>query len=226
MRTPGEEVPQAVGFCLGEGIVDSPDDIRTVGYDDQLDSNLVDVWLQPQRASRVRGILERKRLVSQTSCGICGKNLIEDLHQNLTPADDSFVVPVERVFACLAGLDQRQQHYATTRASHAAALFDDRLELISMAEDVGRHNALDKAIGRAFIDERLPRARLLVLSSRNSYELVQKAARARIPIVVSRSRPTALAVELGESLGMTLTFPNGSDLIVVCGEGRIGVETG
>ena len=225
MRTPGGEREQAVGFCLGEGIVDSPDDIATIGFDDLVDPNVIDLWLRPERLARVRELLGRKRFVSQTSCGICGKQLIEDLHQDLTPAKDGFTVGIDRLFGCLAALDETQEYYETTRASHAALLFDERAKLMCFAEDVGRHNALDKAIGLAFLARRLPDARIAVLSSRNSYELIQKTARARIPILVSKSRPTALAVALGKSLNMTLAFPDKSRLVVVCGESRILLGT-
>ncbi len=221
MRTPGEERAQAVGFCLGEGILDTLDDLRSVGYDEHQDPNVIDIWLRPGRATQVADILGQQRFVSQTSCGICGKRLIEDLHQDLPPAPDGFAVSATRVRRCLDQLDERQQYYLSTRASHAACLFDEQTALIAFAEDVGRHNALDKAIGHALLSGRLLDARLVVLSSRNSFELIQKTARARIPILVSKSRPTALAVALGKSLEMTLAFPDKADLVVVCGEHRI-----
>ena len=93
--------------------------------------------------------------------------------------------------------------------------------MLAFAEDVGRHNALDKAIGKALLDGTLATARVLVMSSRLSYELVQKAARARLPIVFSESRPTGLAVDMGRALAMTLGFPSGGDLALVCGGERI-----
>jgi len=96
------------------------------------------------------------------------------------------------------------------------------LEKIAFSEDVGRHNALDKAVGKAFMDNTLRHAKILVLSSRISYELIQKAARAHIPVMISNSRPTALAVEMGKQLNMTLAFPGKeAELIIMCGEKRI-----
>ena len=101
-------------------------------------------------------------------------------------------------------------------------LIDKQLEIISFAEDVGRHNALDKAIGKGFINRKLHGAAILILSSRISYELVQKAARAHLPIMISKSRPTALAAEMGKALNMTLACTGKeSELIIVCGENRI-----
>jgi FdhD protein len=109
--------------------------------------------------------------------------------------------------------------------SHAALILDDQLEAVSFAEDVGRHNALDKAIRKAFMNRTLSKARILVLSSRISYELVQKAGRAHLPIIISASRPTALAVEMAKALNMTIAFSaDESEVSVVCGENRIKRE--
>jgi FdhD protein len=225
MRTPGEELFHAAGFCLGEGIADSPDDFLSLGYCRDLDPNVIDVRLSPERVEKIPEILERNFFFSQTSCGICGKEMVRDLVQALMPAENGLEVEIARIFECVAVLSRKQSHYQTTRGSHAALIMDGRLDVISFAEDVGRHNALDKAIGKAFLDRSLPSARILVLSSRISFEMVQKAARARIPMMVSESRPTALAVETAKSLNMTLAFPSEqSDLIIVCGENRIVLE--
>lgn len=221
MRTPGEERFHAAGFCLGEGVVDSPEDFKTIGYDDASDPNVIDVWLEPDWSEGNQERLERRFFISQTSCGICGKELMEDLHQILTPAPDGFGITLAEAMDCVSTLSSKQQHYQTTRGSHAALLFDEELEVLAFAEDVGRHNALDKAIGKAFLDGSLPQARVGVMSSRLSYELVQKAARAHLPILLSESRPTGLAVDMGRALNMTLGFPSGDELVVVCGEGRI-----
>ncbi len=222
MRTPGEEEAHAVGFALGEGIIASHGDLQRIGYDPVAEANIVDLWLQPERHSRIHDRLERRFFVSQTSCGICGKELLEDLQQNLVPAEHDFEIGLDAVFDCINTLTESQQHYQTTRGSHAALIFDAALEPIAFSEDVGRHNALDKSIGKALLDRTLVTARVAVLSSRISYELVQKAARARIPVMVSASRPTSLAVEMALGLDMTLAFPaSGDELVVVCGERRV-----
>ena len=222
MRTPGDERAHAAGFCLGEGIVSSPDDIETLGYGEGLDPNIVDVWLKPERHDKIHDRLERRFFVSQTSCGICGKELIEDLQQILVPSEAVFELSIDRAFDCIRKLSDSQEHYQTTRGSHAALLFDGELDVLSFAEDVGRHNALDKAIGEAFLAGEISRARLAVLSSRISYELVQKAARAHLPMMLSESRPTSLAVEIGQALDMTLAYPaSETDLVAACGDGRI-----
>jgi FdhD protein len=222
MRTPGDEVFHAAGFCLGEGIIDSLDDITTIGYDKDLDANVVDIWLTSERRKKIPHLLKRKSYVSQTSCGICGKKMIEDLNQVLKPAENGFEVELGPAFDCIGKLSKTQEYYQRTRGSHAALIFDHKLQPIAFAEDVGRHNGLDKAIGKAFMDNTLSTASLLVLSSRISYELVQKAARANIPVMISNSRPTALAAQMGQSLNMTMAFPaKESDLVIVCGEHRI-----
>jgi len=222
MRTPGEEVFHAAGLCLGEGIVDSPDDFATIGYCEELDPNAIDIRLRPERRQRIPDILDRRGFVSQTSCGICGKEMIRDLFQILAPAQDDFKIEISRVLDCANRLSRNQSYYQRTKGSHAAMIFDNQLEVISFAEDVGRHNALDKAIGKAFMNKKLPEASILILSSRISYELVQKAARAQIPIMISKSRPTALAAEMGLALNMTLACsPSESELIIVSGEKRL-----
>ncbi|MDZ7582004.1 MAG: formate dehydrogenase accessory sulfurtransferase FdhD [Deltaproteobacteria bacterium] len=222
MRTPGEEIFHAAGFCLGEGLADSPDDFLTIGFCKDLDPNVIEIKLKPERREKIKDIIERRSFVSQTSCGLCGKELVKDLFQVLTPAENGFRVDVNRLFDCIGRLSENQKYYQRTRGSHAAIIFNRQLEMISFAEDVGRHNALDKAIGKVFLSGKLPEAVILILSSRISYELVQKAARARLPIMISMSRPTALAAEMGQALNMTLACADKeSELILVCGESRI-----
>jgi len=222
MRTPGEESFHAAGFCLGEGIADSPDDFMIIGYGKDLNPNVIDIRLKPERHEKIHDLLDRRGFVSQTSCGICGKEMVKDLYQVLTPADDGFRVEIKRIFDCVSELSKNQNYYQKTRGSHAAMIFDNQLEVLSFAEDVGRHNALDKAIGKLFMSRKLPQGAVLILSSRISYELVQKASRAHLPIMISMSRPTALAAEMGRALNMTLACADKeSELLVVCGEERI-----
>ena len=222
MRTPGEELFHAAGFCLGEGIADSPDDFSTIGYCKDLDPNVIDIRIKPERREKIHDILDRRGFVSQTSCGICGKEMVKDLYQILMPAKNGVQVEINRIYDCISKLSENQNYYQKTRGSHAAMILDQQLEMISFAEDVGRHNALDKAIGKAFINRRLPEAVILILSSRISYELVQKASRAQLPIMISKSRPTALAAEMGLALNMTLACTDkGSELLIFCGENRI-----
>jgi FdhD protein len=222
MRTPGEEIFHAAGFCLGEGLVDKRDDFLTVGYCQDLDPNVIDVKISPHRLEKISDLLDRRGFISQTSCGICGKEMIKDLFKIISPIEENRKVSIDRLFECIDSLPKHQDHYKRTRGSHAVMLFDYQFEILSFSEDVGRHNALDKAIGKAFMSGKLSDAFIAVLSSRLSYELIQKLARARIPVLVSNSRPTALAAEMGINLNMTLACKaKESELILISGDDRI-----
>lgn len=221
MRTPGDEIYHAAGFFLSEGLVNHKDNFTTIGYCTEEDVNVVTATLQPERKRVVKDLLERRGFVSQTSCGICGKELIKDIYQIVTPVARHLTMSIGDVGSCFAKLVDKQSLYKTTRGAHAAMILDTRLNPISFAEDVGRHNALDKAIGRVFMETRLHESGLAVMSSRISYELVQKAARAGLEMIVALSRPTALAVELASRLNMTLAcIDKGDAVMVFCGSER------
>ena len=222
MRTPGDEIAHVAGFCLGEGLVDSPDDFASLAFCDGTDSNVVTVMLNPSRREKISEVLDRRGYISQTSCGLCGKEIVEDLYQALRPLPDTIKIDMDQGLKCLERLSSQQPLREKTKAAHAAVLYRSDYRLLSTAEDVGRHNALDKAIGKIFLEKKLQEAALLILSSRISYELVQKAARARIPVVLAMSRPTSLAVTLASELNMTLAcHDKGSGLYVFCGEHRL-----
>jgi FdhD protein len=202
--------------------VNTPDDVNTISCCDGDDSNVVAVTLNPSSRNKIIDILDRRGFISQTSCGICGKEIVEDLYQMVRPISDNTRVNAGLALECLENLSRYQPLRDKTRASHAAALYSSDFKLLSVAEDVGRHNALDKAIGKLFLDRTLEKAVLLTLSSRISYELVQKAARARIPIILAFSRPTSLAVELASGLNMTLAcLSDNTGLYIFCGEHRL-----
>lgn len=211
MRTPGDEIAHVAGFCLGEGIVSSPDDFANLAYCEG-DVNVVTATLTPERREKVSSLLSRRGFISQTSCGICGRELIDDMKQHIPRVDSDQRISMDRVISCLKDLSTHQPLRDKTRASHGSALYRSDGSLLVCAEDVGRHNALDKAVGRVFLDGKGHEVALLVLSSRISYELVQKAGRAKIPVVAGLSRPTAFAVNLAEQLGITL----------ICGDGKGG----
>lgn len=222
MRTPGEEISHVAGFCLGEGLVDKPQDFATIAHCENMDPNVVTVSLHPARRKRVADLLKRRGFISQTSCGICGKEMIKDMSQIVTLITDETTINMSQAIACAEQLAEHQELYEKTRGSHAVMLYDSQLNVLAVAEDVGRHNALDKAIGKVFMAGQLANARLAVLSSRISYELVQKAGRAHVPILISLSRPTALAVEFGQELNMTLACKGeDSEFLVFCGEERL-----
>jgi FdhD protein len=222
MRTPGDEIPLAAGLCLSEGIADSYADIQNLAFCDGSDTNVVTVTLHPRRRQQIPHILDRRGFISQSSCGICGKELIKDIIQDIEPLDNERVFEIDIIYQLLGQLSTLQPLRQTTRSSHAALIFSTELKLLSRAEDVGRHNALDKAIGKLFMRRTLEQACVVVLSSRVSYELVQKASRARIPFIISVSRPTALAVRLAEQLNLTLACnAKGSGLMIYTGQHRL-----
>lgn len=222
MRTPGDEIAHAAGFCLSEGLVESPDDIASIGFCSDIDENSVMVKLNENRKKLIPEQLERRGFLSQTSCGICGREMIEDLTDNLKVVDQKSEITYRQVLECVEKFFGHQEYYARTRGTHAVMLFDSRLDIIVKAEDVGRHNAMDKSIGAVFLDNRMSDVYLAVLSSRLSFEMIQKAARGGIPILISLSHPTSMAVELGLKLNMTLVcLDKKSGFIVPCGENRV-----
>lgn len=223
MRTPGDEIAHVAGFCLTEGIIDTPDDLTSIGFCEGDDTNVVTVTLTPSRRGKISEILDRRGFISQSSCGLCGKELVKDLFQIIKPLESNRPIEIKKALYFLEQLSSIQPLRRQTLAAHAAAIYGSDLELLAVAEDVGRHNALDKSIGKIFLNRQLAQAELLVLSSRISYELVQKSARARIPVILAHSRPTALAVELAASLNITLASLDDEDagLYIFCGEQRL-----
>lgn len=226
MRTPGDEIAHTAGFCLAEGLVDHPEEIVTIGFCEENETNVATVTLTDERRSSIAGLLERKGFVSQTSCGICGKEIIADIRQILVPSKEDSVFETERLMECIETLSSSQPLYEKTRGAHAAIIFDKNMTRMASAEDVGRHNALDKAIGKVFMEKRIKDASLGIMSSRLSYELVQKAARAGLEMLVGISMPTALAVDLADSVNMSLASTKNGRLMVFCGDQRISLRSG
>ena len=222
MRTPGDERAHAAGFCLGEGIVDELSDFQSISRCEGEESNVIAVTLTDERRRRIEHMMDRRGFVSQTSCGICGREVIDDVRRFAGPIENGKVVSIDGALGTMDHFNDLQTLREKTKATHAAAIYDGNLSLLSISEDVGRHNALDKAVGRLFLENTLSQAALVILSSRISYELVQKAARARIPIILAISRPTTLAVSLAKELNLTLAcLSRDSDLYVFCGEERL-----
>jgi FdhD protein len=209
MRTPGDDFDLAAGWLLAEGIVSRPDEIvrfehcRDVRSPEE-EGNVVIV-----RATAPAGALGRARrmLVTTSSCGLCGKGSIESVHASFPPVESE--EPVDpRVLARLPeALRDAQSAFAETGGLHAAGVFSPGGELLVAREDVGRHNAVDKSIGHLFREGRLPLREggaILLVSGRASFEIVQKAVAARIPVVAAVSAPSSLAVELARDSNVTL----------------------
>ncbi|NYJ31756.1 FdhD protein [Galbitalea soli] len=233
MRTPGHDFELAAGFLVSEGVISAAEHFRTARYcagatEEGLNTyNVVDVTLG-------RGVpapdpsLERN-FYTTSSCGLCGKASIDSVrtHSHWRVADDDLVVTAE----LLAGLPDRlraqQEVFEKTGGLHAAGLFDGRTgELLVLREDVGRHNAVDKVIGWALTEGRLPlRGTVLMVSGRSSFELTQKALMAGIPMLAAVSAPSSLAAELATEVGITLVgFLRGSSMVVYSRPDRISAE--
>jgi FdhD protein len=212
MRTPGHDEELALGFLYGEGLIDAP---RAAGPTDDFAANIVAVSGPLLRDPGTR------RFYTTSSCGVCGKGALEEVAVLSAPLPDG--PRVER--ALLAALPDRLEQPGFTRTGglHATGLFTAEGELVCSREDVGRHNAMDKVIGRALLDGGLPlHERLLCVSGRLSFELVQKAAVAGAPVLVGVGAPSSLAIELAADRGMTLCgFARGGRVNVYTGEQRI-----
>jgi FdhD protein len=194
MRTPGHDEELALGFLYGEGLIDGP---REAGPPTDFAANTVEV------AGPLSRELIPRRFYTSSSCGVCGKGAIEQVAVQSRP-----LPPGPRVDRrLLAGLPSllEQPTFEHTGGLHAAGLFESDGRLVCSREDIGRHNALDKVIGHALINGHLPLGqRILCVSGRLSFELVQKAAVAGAPILVGVSAPSSLAVSLAHERGMTL----------------------
>ncbi len=205
MRTPGGDFELAAGFLFTEGLV-APGEVRRVAYCDDLDDadqrfNVVTVTLgRPFDADRLR-----RNFYATSSCGVCGKAALDDVEVRCQPVAPGPVVPVTLLTALPDRLRAAQRVFERTGGLHAAGLFTAEGEPIAVREDVGRHNAVDKVIGERLLAGEMPLAgRILQVSGRASFEIVQKAAVAGIPIVAAVSAPSSLAVEAGERFGQTI----------------------
>lgn len=231
MRTPGDDARLALGFLFAEGIIQSLADVGTVthcgrpgedGY-----GNVLDVRSGPGTSLDADRILDGKRWnTTSSACGVCGRRTIEDLVKRCGVVEGGAVLPASLVSRCVERLREVQPRFARTGGIHAAAAFDQTGELLCCHEDVGRHNAVDKTVGELLRFGLIgPSARppaLLVVSGRAGFEIVQKAAAARIPIVASVSASSSLAIDLAVSTGVTLAgFVRGESLNVYSHPWRI-----
>lgn len=203
MRTPGHDLELVHGLLAAEGIITRVEDVASARYP-RTTFNVLDVRLAPGvRVPEQR----RRRQVTSSACGVCGIETIADLRQALRfdiGADD-VRVPGRTLLALPDVLREAQRTFSVTGGLHGAALFEASGDLLVAREDVGRHNAVDKVLGWALLNGRLPaRGCVLVVSGRTSFELAQKAALAGVPVLAGVSAPSSLAVEVAEASGMTL----------------------
>lgn len=229
MRTPGDDIDLAVGFLCTEGVVRSRDDVRTARHcagnvvGEANAGNVLDVALAPDTPTP--SVDPTRNFYTTSSCGLCGKASIDAVRtRTVYPvADDELRVPVETVAALPDRLRGAQRIFDRTGGLHAAGLFAPDGTAWCVREDVGRHNAVDKVIGWALRNDRLPlRGSVLLVSGRASFELVQKASMAGIPMLAAVSAPSTLAVDLAAEVGMTLVgFLRGNRMNVYTGAERV-----
>ena len=217
MRTPGDDEALARGFLFTEGIVKSMSDIVAV---DKIEANIIALTLSP--TTEFDSDKMKRNFYTTSSCGVCGKASIESIHSDTIylPWSSKFVIDKRKLFSLSEKLKTSQASFEQTGGIHACALFDADGELVAVKEDVGRHNAMDKLLG---IQSNFPLEKTLVLvSGRASFELVQKASKAGIPMMVAIGAPSSLAVQLAEEQGMTLIgFLKNSGFNVYSREDRI-----
>ena len=228
MRTPGNDFELAAGFAINEGIIRRRDDLRGVSYciDPEIDPeqryNIVNIELGSALlpdASRFE-----RHFTMNSSCGVCGRANLDALRDSgIEPIDDDLRVALATIYTLPERMRESQRVFEATGGLHAAALFDSSGALVALREDIGRHNALDKIVGWSLLEGRFPLAKsILLVSGRASYEILQKAAVARIPVVCAVSAPSSLAVDLARSFNITLAgFVRGERANVYAGFERL-----
>ena len=234
MRTPGDDFDLAAGFLVSEGVVRSTSDIASIRYcagataDGSNTYNVLDVGLAPGVAPPDPSV--ERNFYTTSSCGLCGKASLDAVRTvaSWEVASDPLHLDPELVVSFPSKLRAAQKVFDRTGGLHAAGLFDASGALLCLREDVGRHNAVDKVVGWATRTGRLPlTGTALMVSGRASFELVQKAVMAGIPVLTAVSAPSSLAADLAEEMGVTLVgFLRGSSMNVYTGGHRLGLTAG
>jgi FdhD protein len=228
MRTPGADRELAAGFLFAERVITGAAELGTIEYctDPAADhpENIVNVTLVDGTLAKIEQLLaERRQVTTNSSCGLCGRVTIESLQTEGQPLDASWSIRRSVVSSFPDRLRASQRTFDATGGLHAAGLFTPDGHLSDLAEDVGRHNAVDKVIGRMLMREALPLSdHVLFVSGRTSFEIVQKAFLAGIPVLVSVSAPSTLAIDLAIETGMTLVgFVRGNSFNIYAHSGRV-----
>jgi FdhD protein len=204
MRTPGHDEELAAGFLFTEGLLKKREDVLKIApYLRNESGNVLDVFLAPGVAVDFAQL--KRNVYASSSCGLCGKASIESVHRHFKKLKGKFTVPASVLVRLPDQLRREQATFERTGGLHAAAVFDARGKLLVLREDVGRHNAVDKAIGYGLLNGLLPFNRhVLLVSGRASFEIMQKALAARIPIIAAVSAPSSLAVGFATESEQTL----------------------
>lgn len=203
MRTPGHDDELAAGFLLSEGLIRRTSDLMAITPCPHASgANVIDVTPAPELSIDFAQLT--RHVFASSSCGLCGKATIDSIRQRFAPVDSTLTVTAAQLLALPALLRQAQETFSRTGGLHAAALFDSSGKLLVLREDIGRHNAVDKVLGHAFLRQIELHSHILMVSGRSSFEIMQKALAARVPIVAAISAPSSLAVQFAEEAGQTL----------------------
>jgi FdhD protein len=226
MRTPGADRDLAAGFLLAEDVIRGAHELATIEYCEDADAegrdNTLNVTVIGDAIERLNVRLgERRQVMMTASCGLCGRRTIESLRSRTSAVSGQWTVSADVIRSLPQTLRRAQDVFDTTGGLHAAGLFALDGRLTMLAEDVGRHNAVDKVVGRRLLEDALPLDQsLLMVSGRTSFELVQKALLAGVPLIAAVSAPSSLAIELAEQAGVTLCGFVRGDTFNVYANGR------
>ncbi len=220
MCTPGHEIELAAGFALGEGIITRRSDLHEIiACDDGAITVTLSADILPETNA-----FERHFAVT-SACGVCGRSELQALRERVVPIESDLRLSIETLYTLPDTMRNAQRVFARTGGLHAAAAFDVNGELLALREDIGRHNALDKLIGWAFLNAIDLSSAVVLVSGRASYELLQKSVVARVPILASVSAPSTFAIEIAVEFGITLAgFLRGRHVNIYSGTERITME--
>ncbi|MBL9138313.1 MAG: formate dehydrogenase accessory sulfurtransferase FdhD [Verrucomicrobiales bacterium] len=222
MRTPGHDDELAVGFLLSEGVVRRREDIVSIRpYARNREGNVLDIHLADAVVVDFQELT--RHVFGASSCGLCGKATVEAVRRQFPPVRETFEVTADRLALLPDAMRVRQAGFDATGGVHAAGLFNSDGRLVCLREDVGRHNAVDKVIGRCWLEEgRVPSGAVLVVSGRASFEILQKALAARVAFIAAVGAPSSLAVDFARRSGQTLVgFVRSNRFNVYAGHGRV-----
>jgi FdhD protein len=229
MRTPGHDRELAIGFLFAEGVIASRDDVSRVAHcgrpDQEGFGNTIDVSPAAGAEFDVEKVsLTRRGTLTTAACGVCGRRSVQDVIDRCTALPEGPSLQASAIAAAMDDLRSFQPNFSRTGGIHAAAALDASLQPLAAFEDIGRHNALDKVVGSLVLSGNIPgkKAVLLLVSGRASFEVVQKAAAARVPIVASVSAASSLAIDLARATGITLCgFVRNGSMTVYSHPGRL-----
>ncbi len=205
MRLPGDDINLVAGFCFTEGIIASREDLESIRHCESIPGKRrVLVYLDRKRPSKLNCRENREEYISKSSCGVCGKSKVEEIYSELLPVKKSHCIHLGEILALKDLFEARQTIFPLTGSTHSASVFNLEKNLMAFAEDIGRHNAMDKVIGALVLHGRPQDAFMSIVSSRLSFEMVQKAGVLGLEILSGLSAPTSMAVSMADELNITL----------------------